>query len=294
MTSGYGRYWKRIIGCEENDKEWRLVLQTVRFIERATNGSDTRPFFIAIGHHRPHIPWESPSRFIDQYYSPRYHRRAGSAHATVRAATTNITATPSGNANAAGIAGDVSVGVPGDLPPDVPPVPVAKHRSFPVGTPPVGWKPFFLQNSTDQLVTDTFARYIRAAYMGAVSYMDNNFGVVLAALEASGTASNTAVVLFGDHGWHLGERNNWEKKSLYEVDCRVPFIVRAPWLANGGNKGKRTAAIASALDVMPTLIELAGAPVPDPAGVDGNLGGTSLVDVISDSSVCTTPMSTTR
>jgi hypothetical protein len=68
LTSGYGRYWKRIIGCEENDKEWRLVLQTVRFIERATNGSDTRPFFIAIGHHRPHIPWESPTRFIDQYY----------------------------------------------------------------------------------------------------------------------------------------------------------------------------------------------------------------------------------
>jgi arylsulfatase A-like enzyme len=72
-----------------------------------------------------------------------------------------------------------------------------------------------LQNSTDQLVTDTFARYIRAAYMGAVSYMDNNFGVVLDALEASGT--NTAVVLFGDHGWHLGERNNWEKKALYEI-----------------------------------------------------------------------------
>ena len=64
---GQGSSWRRIVACEENDRETQLTLAAVDFVRRATNGSDARPFFIGMGHHRPHLPWNSPSRFIDQY-----------------------------------------------------------------------------------------------------------------------------------------------------------------------------------------------------------------------------------
>ena len=64
---GQGSAWRRIVACEENDSEAQLTFAAIEFLKRATNGSNTRPFFIGMGHHRPHLPWHSPSRFIDQY-----------------------------------------------------------------------------------------------------------------------------------------------------------------------------------------------------------------------------------
>ncbi|MDP9064568.1 MAG: choline-sulfatase, partial [Pseudomonadota bacterium] len=94
----------------------------------------------------------------------------------------------------------------------------------------------------------------RRAYYGAVSYVDDQIGIMLQALEDSRFADNTIVVLLADHGDMLGERGLWYKMNFFEPACRIPLIVSAPHLFTP----KRVAGSASLVDVMPTLCELAG------------------------------------
>ena len=105
-----------------------------------------------------------------------------------------------------------------------------------------------------QPVTATQVRAARRAYYGAVSYVDDQVGVLLTALADARLAGNTIVVLFADHGDMLGERGLWYKMSFFEPACRIPFIVHAP----GRFAPRRIAASASLLDLLPTLCELAG------------------------------------
>jgi choline-sulfatase len=105
-------------------------------------------------------------------------------------------------------------------------------------------------------VTKEEVRAARRAYYGAVSYVDDQIGVLLAALTEAGFAGNTVVVLLADHGDMLGERGLWYKMSFFEPACRIPLIVHAP----GRYQPRRVAGSASLVDVMPTLIELAGSP----------------------------------
>jgi len=97
-------------------------------------------------------------------------------------------------------------------------------------------------------------RAARRAYYGAVSYVDDQIGTLLAALEQSAFDRNTIIMLLADHGDMLGERGLWYKMSFYEPACRIPFIVHAP----GRFTPHRVSASASLLDVLPTLTELAG------------------------------------
>ena len=83
---------------------------------------------------------------------------------------------------------------------------------------------------------------------------------------------------FTQHGWHLGERNMWEKKGLDELDSRIPLLIRVPWM-HAASSGVRTSAFAEAVDWMPTLIELAGLP---PCVELGDTNGVSLVPVLRD------------
>jgi len=99
-------------------------------------------------------------------------------------------------------------------------------------------------------------RAARRAYYGAVSYVDDQIGTLLAALEQSAFDRNTIIMLLADHGDMLGERGLWYKMSFYEPACRIPFIVHAP----GRFTPHRVGGSASLLDVLPTLTELAGGP----------------------------------
>jgi len=94
-------------------------------------------------------------------------------------------------------------------------------------------------------------------YHAATSYMDAQLGKVLDALDASGLAGNTIIVLWGDHGWHLGDHGMWCKHTNYEQATRIPVIVAAP-----GIKPARTQALIESCDIYPTLAELAQLPVP--------------------------------
>lgn len=94
------------------------------------------------------------------------------------------------------------------------------------------------------------------AYLASVSFVDHYVGEVLDALEDSPYSDNTVVVLWSDHGYHLGEKNRFAKHSLWEETTRVPLIIRAP----GGKAGQVHNEAASLLDIYPTLLDLAGLP----------------------------------
>jgi len=124
--------------------------------------------------------------------------------------------------------------------------------------------------------TDAQIRNARRAYYGAVSYVDDQFGAILEALEEAGQADDTIIVVTSDHGEMLGERGLWYKMTFFEGGCRVPMIVHAPQRF----RAHRVAQSVSHLDVLPTLVELARGQAPQdwPDAVDGR----SLVPHLAD------------
>ncbi len=109
-------------------------------------------------------------------------------------------------------------------------------------------------------------------YYAATSYMDAQLGRVLSKLEETGLVKNTIVILWGDHGWHLGDHGMWCKHTNYEQAARIPFIVSAP----GKLPGVATQSLAESVDLYPSLCELAGLPVP--STLDGRSFATALAD----------------
>jgi len=105
-----------------------------------------------------------------------------------------------------------------------------------------------------QAVTESQTRAARRAYYGAVSYVDDQVGVLMGALRDAGFADDTVVLVLADHGDMLGERGLWYKMSFFEPACRIPFMVHAPRRF----AARRVAESASLVDVLPTLCELAG------------------------------------
>lgn len=100
---------------------------------------------------------------------------------------------------------------------------------------------------------------------------------MLDTLEASGLADDTVVVLWGDHGWHLGDHAVWGKHTLFEESLRSPLIIVYPDIAS---PGRGTDAIAESVDVFATLCELVE--LPTPAGLDGRSLAAILMDPDSD------------
>ncbi len=100
-----------------------------------------------------------------------------------------------------------------------------------------------------------FATKVRKHYAACVTYADAQVGRILERLEELGMAKNTIVVLWGDHGWHLGEHAVWGKHTLFEESLRSPLIIRFPDMPD---PGEGTDAIVESSDIFPTLCELAG------------------------------------
>jgi choline-sulfatase len=98
-------------------------------------------------------------------------------------------------------------------------------------------------------------RDARRAYYGAVSYVDDQVGVLLKALDDARFAADTIVLLFADHGDMLGERGLWYKMNFFEPACRIPLIVHAP----ARFAARHVQSSASLVDILPTLCDLAGA-----------------------------------
>lgn len=188
-----------------------------------------RPFFLAVGFIKPHLPFNAPAKYWDFYDREKL------------------------------------------WPPP--------NRNLPEGTPAwtsqPGWE---LRNAYDvpadsnTPLGEELEKTLRHGYYAAVSYVDAQIGRVLDALEAEGLADSTIVVLWGDHGYHLGDHGTWCKHSNFEVAVHSPLIIRAP----GFPVGERIQTPVEFLDVYPTLVNLCDLPSPQ------HLEGESLVPLLRD------------
>ncbi len=171
-----------------------------------------KPFFIAAGFYRPHLPSIAPKKWFDLYALDQ----------------TTLPALPAAYRSR---------------------VPGAALSSTPV------WPNFG--------TTELQARECILAYEATVSFVDAQIGRVLDALDEMKLADKTIIVLWGDHGFHLGEHGLWRKNSLFEESTRAPLIIAAP----GIEGGKSCASPVEFIDIFPTVVEAAGLPLP--AGLEG-------------------------
>jgi arylsulfatase A-like enzyme len=164
-----------------------------------------RPFFLACGLFRPHLPWYVPERFFDLYPLDE-------------------------------------IRLPAVRDDDLDDVPAAGRR-------------LAADRRSDWETIRDAGRWKHAirAYLASISYADGELGRVLSALEASPYGGNTIVVLWSDHGWHLGEKQHWHKSTLWEEATRVPLVIAAP----GYQPGICNRPV-SLLSLFPTLNELCG------------------------------------
>ncbi|SUS08224.1 Iduronate sulfatase [uncultured Defluviicoccus sp.] len=122
-------------------------------------------------------------------------------------------------------------------------------------------------------IPDDLARRLRHGYYAAISYVDAQIGLVLDELDRLGLREKTIVVLWGDHGWKLGEHDAWCKHSNCENDTNAPLLLSAPGMKH---RGMHAGALVEFVDIYPTLADLAGLPLP------GHLEGKSLRPLLDD------------
>jgi iduronate 2-sulfatase len=187
-----------------------------------------KPFFLAVGMVKPHLPFVAPSKYWD-LYDP-----------------------------------DQLVVPPPDKPDAYPPYAftnwgeLRKYHGIPA----------------EGLLSDEDAKKMIHGYYACVSFIDAQVGRLTGKLKELGLYEKTIIVLWGDHGWKLGEYGDWCKHTNYELDTRIPVIVRVP--REKVKKGWQSDAIIETVDIYPTLCELAGLDLP------GHLQGSSFRMVLEE------------
>ena len=179
-----------------------------------------RPFFLAVGFVKPHLPFVAPKKYWDLYSADQI----------------TLEANP--------------------YPPkDAPPYALTNWGELRAyhGIPKEG------------PLSEEQARKMVHGYYAAVSYMDAQVGRLLNELDRLGLRKNTVVVLWGDHGWQLGEHGSWCKHTNYETSTHAPLIISVPGQKNAGQK---TAALTEFVDIYPSLVDVCGLPMPE--GLEGS------------------------
>ena len=161
-------------------------------------------------------------------------------------------------------------------------LPMPEYEKDPVGTPPWAVK---RRGEIDQFkpvpengepFTEELKRNLIHGYYASVSYMDAQVGRVLDEAERLKLLDNTIIVLWGDHGWHLGDHGSWTKHSNFEQATRIPILIVAPGVVKPGSSTEQPT---ETVDIYPTLADLAGLPKPKgPQPIDG----LSLVPILKD------------
>ena len=136
-------------------------------------------------------------------------------------------------------------------------------------------------------LSDIEARRLIHGYYACVSYTDAHIGRLMKALEENGLDDNTVIVLWGDHGWNLGDHTLWCKHCCFESSMRAPLMFSAPTL-KGFQKGAATKSLAEFIDIYPTLCDLTGLDAPS------HLHGKSLVPILKDPSASVKPFAIGR
>ena len=109
-------------------------------------------------------------------------------------------------------------------------------------------------------IGDQLAKMLRHGYYACVSYVDAQLGLMLDALDEAGMCEDTIIVVWGNHGWYLGDMGVWGKATNYEISTRVSLIA---WTPDMKVRGNSTKALVERVDMYPTLCELAGVPLPE-------------------------------
>jgi len=189
----------------------RLAEEAIGRLRRAKATPD-RPFFLALGFVKPHLPFCAPKRYWDLY--------------------------------------------------DPASLPLPERRTPPDGAP--SYAPQFggelrqyREIPEKGTLPDPLQRVLIHGYYAAMSYMDAQIGRVLDELDRLGLTGETIVVLWGDHGYHLGDHGMWNKHTNYEQATRIPLIIATPDMKR---RGERSAPLVESVDVYPTIAELAGWP----------------------------------
>ncbi|MEM1227939.1 MAG: sulfatase [Planctomycetota bacterium] len=186
----------------------------IRFLETYSDRlerPESKPFFLACGFFRPHLPWYVPQAFFDQI--------------------------PFDDV--------VLPHVPDDDLEDVP----AEGRRLAAAR----------RQDLETIQRSGKWKHAVRAYLASTACVDQRIGKVLDALDRSGHVDNTIIVLWSDHGWHLGEKHHWHKTMLWEEATRVPLVLIAPGFQPGVCHRP-----VSLLDLFPTLNDLAGFPAEGP------------------------------
>lgn len=198
MTDGVLKWchWLAAEGTDEDQADGQNAKKAVEFIK----SEKEKPFFLAVGFHKPHDPFIAPKKYFDLYHLENCD----------------------------------------------PPV------------LPEGWQPPYkhtLPNETETFnkFTDKEKREFLRSYYACTSFMDAQVGKLITALEETGQLDNTLIVLFGDHGYHLGEHNWWNKVTIFEKGTRAPFIMAGQSV---GKKGVVSDAMFEYIDIYPTLANL--------------------------------------
>lgn len=180
----------------------------------------SKPFFLAVGFQRPHLPFVAPRKYFDMY--------------------------------------------------DPQTIPLATNQFLPKNAPPFAMNTMYelryhmdfseVPKPTEGSVSVEDQRRLKHGYYASVTYVDVWIGKILDELDRLKLTDNTIIVLWGDHGWKLGEHNSWCKQTNYEIDTRTPIIISTP---KQKVKGSKTDGLVEFIDIYPTLCDLAGLPIPD-------------------------------
>ena len=196
------------------------------------------PFFMAVGFHKPHLPFVAPKKYWDMYNREDMPLATSQEHSK------------DGPLIAYHKSGELRNYI------DIP-----ESATLPGEDLRIGLK---IEKQKELI----------HGYYASVSYTDAQVGILLNTLESLGTLSNTIIVLWGDHGWHLGDHDLWEKHTNFEQATRSPLIIAAPNLKPG-----KTMSPSEHVDIFPTICHLAGVPVPS------QLQGKSLKPIMIDNKV---------
>jgi iduronate 2-sulfatase len=191
---------------------------------------DDKPFFLAVGLSKPHLPFTAPKKYWDMY----------------PASTIELTDLKKRPENSY----EKAIRTRGEL------------NSY-----------YNMPQQYDE-IDDATALNLRRAYYACVSYADAQVGNLMNQLDKLGLRENTIVVLWGDHGYKLGDYNSWCKWTNMNIDTNVPFIFNTP----NGKKGLVSESPVEALDIYPTLAELCGLEIPS------HVDGQSIVPILDDPS----------
>ena len=148
-------------------------------------------------------------------------------------------------------------------------IPLPEYAKHPQNAPELAvrsWKELegYKDIPANGQLTETKVKELRHGYYACVSYVDALVGRLLKKLKQTQLSDNTVIVLWGDHGFHLGEQGLWTKANNYELSTRVPLIVSVPGQKNTGSKSD---ALVELVDVYPTLADVCG--LKEPAGMEG-------------------------